>query len=106
MATPLEKATVADLDALAAAHAVPDYPADGNKADKYEAVRAALGDDYAFEEPSLSYVELADKDVNGAQFAHPVTGEQVELAAGDRLELEERHVGRLVAEHAFLKAAS
>jgi hypothetical protein len=102
MAKTIEDATVAELDALALERNVADYPTGGVKAEKYEAVKAALGEGYEFEpdqqEPQVT-IALVD-DVNGAQFG--VGDEQVELTAGETVDVPERHGRRLVAEHWFL----
>jgi hypothetical protein len=104
----LEDATVAELDALAAQHSTPEYPAEGLKAEKYEALANQLGEGYQFDEaqaqpPATVELELADPDANAAQFA--IGDEQVEIARGDTLEVEEREGRRLVAAFSFLKVA-
>lgn len=63
----LSSLTVARLDELASEHGVADYPADGLKADKVEALEEALGADYTVEDGPSWTVSLAS-GYNGAQF--------------------------------------
>jgi hypothetical protein len=79
----LSSLTVARLDELASEHGVLDYPADGLKADKVEALEEALGSDYEVDEKPTYVLGVAD-GYNGVQFQ---AGQQhVELEAGDTFE--------------------
>lgn len=63
----LSSLTVARLDELASDHAVQDYPADGLKAEKVEALEEALGADFEVEEKRTYEIGVAD-GFNGVQF--------------------------------------
>lgn len=61
----LEKLTVAELDALAQELEANDYPADGKKDEKVEALRPHVGDEY---ESKPVFTLTLVEGVNGGQF--------------------------------------
>lgn len=103
MAAPLEKATVAELDALASEHAIPDYPADANKPEKLAHLQAALGDDFEFETPPTYRLTLVE-GVNAAQFN--VAGVEIDLdTASPVYETSHQPTFKALLELPFLKEA-
>lgn len=78
MGKPLGELTVAELDAVADQHQVADYPSDGLKADKLEALTAVFGEAFEAElEEIVTYRLTLVDDVNGAQFN--LGGEEISL---------------------------
>lgn len=80
----LSSLTVPRLDELASEHDVPEYPADGLKAEKVAALEEALGADYEVADDKPVYVLGVADGYNGVQFQAGVR--HVELEAGETFE--------------------
>lgn len=102
MGTPLEKLTVADLDALAVDLQAVDYPAAGKKDEKVAALLPLIGDEY---EPKPVFKLSLKKGFNGGQFQSS-NGSHVELTADNpTFETRDENEFAALSELPFLEAA-
>lgn len=97
----LNSLTVARLDELAAQHGVSDYPADGLKADKVEALEEALGVDYEAPDDAPTWSVSAADGYNGAQFQ--AGNQHVELEGDDVYTTSDPNLAAGLRDVPFLK---